>query len=210
MPRKKSKVTLKPVKIETLSIKEVYSIRTMQEFHFFKIHEEPSRPPIVNIIRKRMIEINWGKKNYDDMEEKYGLEQKRIQNSLSSKYEPVVSQCLCEYLGITKPITFRDKVANYDFEQKEVCKRTGNKSDITKAEFISEFEKSWSDETYAKYMQELEYDSSIDIVCTDDEVEEKIADARKKTAFLKLLRIYDEYPDVIERFCEHFVENEEE
>lgn len=216
MPRQKSNIHSKKVTITTKKtvFEHQCTLRNAALFNFFQDKEEPKRPPIANIIRKTMYEHNWGETDYEYMETHYSITRKRINDALSVKFEPIVIDYLCEYLKISKPPknSIRDVLANYDFEKKreKLINKSGCKSAEAKAQFIKEFNDSWSDETYERLINEINNMKPIPLICSDDDIEEKIKNQEKKELFHKLLRIYEQYPELLKSFCDSFIEEPNE
>lgn len=48
------------------------------------------------------------------------------------------------------------------------------------------------------------------LICSDDDIEEKIENQEKKELFHKLLRIYEQYPELLKSFCDSFIEEPNE
>lgn len=214
MPRQKSNIHSKKVTITTKKtvFEHQCTLRNAALFNFFQDKEEPKRPPIANIIRKTMYEHNWDETDFEKMETNYCITRKRIIDTLSVKFEPIVIDYLCEYLNISKPPknSIRDVLANYDFEEKDICTQAGCKTAEAKAQFIKEFNDSWSDETYERLINEINNMKPIPLICSDDDIEEKIKNQEKKELFHKLLRIYEQYPELLKSFCNSFIEEPNE
>lgn len=214
MPRQKSNIHSKKVTITTKKtvFEHQCTLRNAALFNFFQVKKEPKRPPIANIIRKTMYEHNWDETDFDNMETNYCITRKRIIDTLSVKFEPIVIDYLCEYLNISKPPknSIRDILANYDFEEKGICNQAGCKTAEAKAQFIKEFNDSWSDETYERLINEINNMKPIPLICSDDDIEEKIENQEKKELFHKLLRIYEQYPELLKSFCDSFIEEPNE
>ena len=214
MPRQKSNIHSKKVTITTKKtvFEHQCTLRNAALFNFFQVKKEPKRPPIANIIRKTMYEHNWDETDFDNMETNYCITRKRIIDTLSVKFEPIVIDYLCEYLNISKPPknSIRDVLANYDFDKKPISKQKGCKSAEEKKQFIKEFYNSWSDETYERLINEINNMKPIPLICSDDDIEEKIKNQEKKELFHKLLRIYEQYPELLKSFCDSFIEEPNE
>lgn len=209
MPRKKSRLKPKTVvaKNEYLIYPRQCGLRSSILFFFFQKHKEPKRPPIVNIIRKTMLERKWNELDYQEMDKRYSLTKKRIHDTLSSKFEPIVIDSLCTYLDISPKITTKDILANYYFEQTDICKKAGARNESIRQEFLTEFQKAWSDEEYLKHRAEII--DSMELSYLADDIEEKIYNEEQKAIFYKLHRIYDEFPDLVKAFCDSFTEQGE-
>lgn len=208
MSRHSSKI--RPIIKKTEGSQIIFSnqsmLRSYQIWQFFQYHKEPKRPPIVNKIRK---EIYQNGIDYDFIRDKYRLEEERILASLSYKYEPCVTNALVDYFNLSPVTSYDDYISNYDFEQKDICHKSGGITPQKREAFVIEFEKSWSKETtdkYKKQMEELIWEQEKYDYAYEEQID-KMLDAEKKEVFVKLLRIYDEYPDIVRSFCNSFTEN---
>ena len=207
--KKNYKLYKKPIKIQSIDFGGIYPLETAMYYEFGELHRSslPFRKPIVNKLRATIIERNVGKTEYDELYYAHELDEKRIRDSLSSKYcEPKVIEKLCEYFGISQNTNFYDFIANYDFEKKEIGHKKGMRTTEDRNNFLIEYRKSWSEETVQAYIDELMNDE--DQFYYDDNVLCKIEDEKKQMYFKKLYRIYEEYPGLIMRFCDMFVEEE--
>lgn len=206
MPRISKKIRPKVIETKSslITFPHKQTIKSYLIWQFFCYHKEPNRAPIVNKIRKAIYEQGI---DYTQMSKLYNLTERRISDTLSYKFENIVLDILATHYKISANTSYDDYIANYDFEQKEISHQSGRRTEHSKQEFISEFNKSWSQETISYYKSEME-----DLLNEQDEFayEEQIGhmeDKKKKQAFSKLLRIYDEYPDIVQNFCDSFIED---
>ena len=188
-----------------------------QVYNFWQYYEKPERDPIVNILQAEMYRRNLSPKDYDEIDQSYGISKKRIWDTLTAKdkdrREPVLIECLAKYFNINPSDTenLDYHIANYDFEEKRKNFKEGKKSVEEIEEFLSEFDKSFSEENIqkrkAEYQKKREDDGFWDI--EDDELLDRIADKEKRKYVKRFMEIYEWNSSYAKDFCDYFIFEDE-